>query len=365
MIKEAPDWTPWHNHYGEHSRIFTDEQEDDLEDLIMRNWVDRNRLLTNDDFKEIAIEFWLQIAAAQGSEEAEMEYISRHPFSCSAGFIADFKRAHDISSRRSRFKRRSDADVGMMNTWITETTQYLVDKPREQIINCDETCWLVLPGNLLTWARKGAESVYIVPEGGGKQKERLTVHATIRANGTKLPLLFIAEGKTHVVEETQIGDIGEHWKAHTKTGWQTQESFLIYLELLRGYIRDGASGEDRIYLIIDLYKAHMTEAVRQRAHELNIELIFIPPGCTDELQPLDRKVFGPLKAKAKHQYRMGLRLGRERGKRQACQDMLQVWNELGENVIKSAWAHLIPEFQAEVADAIGEDEDESSGRWTG
>lgn len=53
---------------------------------------------------------------------------------------------------------------------------------------------------------------------------------------------------------------------------------MIYLELLQSYIRGGASGEDRIYLITDLYKAHMTEVVRQKAHELNIELILHSAG---------------------------------------------------------------------------------------
>jgi hypothetical protein len=94
----------------------------------------------------------------------------------------------------------------------------------------------------------------------------------------------------------------------------------------------------------------MTEAVRERAKELKSKLIFISAGCTDELQPLDRKDFGPLKAKAKHQYRIGVRLGKEREKKQACQDMLNVWNELGEKVIKSAWVYLVPEIQAELAD---------------
>jgi hypothetical protein len=144
------------------------------------------------------------------------------------------------------------------------------------------------------------------------------VHPSIKTDGTKLPLLFIAEGETRVVEEIQIGDVGEHWRVHIENRWQTHESFMISLEDLHGHIVGQSSDVDRIYLITDLYDAHMTEAVRERAKGLNIELILIPPSCTDELQPLDRKAFCPLKAKAKHQYRMGVKLGNERGERQAC-----------------------------------------------
>jgi hypothetical protein len=90
-------------------------------------------------------------------------------------------------------------------------TTYLRDKSRDKIVNCDETCWLVLPKNLLRWTRKGAESVDIIPEGGGAEKDRITVHASISADGRKLPLLFIAEEKTQTVEDTQIRQVGEHW----------------------------------------------------------------------------------------------------------------------------------------------------------
>jgi hypothetical protein len=107
----------------------------------------------------------------------------------------------------------------------------------------------------------------------------------------------------------------------------------------------------------------MTEYAGERAKELNIQLIFIPPGYTGESQPLDRRVVGPLKAKAKHSYRMPMRLGKERGKKQASQGMLKVWSELGENVIKSAWAHLIPEIQAELADKEQGNDEHSRGRW--
>jgi hypothetical protein len=62
---------------------------------------------------------------------------------------------------------------------------------------------------------------------------------------------------------------------------------------------------------------------------------------------------------------MGVRLEKERGKRQGCQDMLNVWGEVGENVIKSACAHLVREIQAELTDKEQGNDDDFSGRLTG
>ena len=56
-LKKDPDWTPWNNHYGEHFRIFTDEQEDELMQLARENWLDTHKLFTNDDFRDLALGF--------------------------------------------------------------------------------------------------------------------------------------------------------------------------------------------------------------------------------------------------------------------------------------------------------------------
>jgi hypothetical protein len=95
---------------------------------------------------------------------------------------------------------------------------------------------------------------------------------------------------------------------------------------LRVHIGGGQDAVDRVNLIIDLYKTHWTEQVPGTAEELNIEMISIPASCTDEFQPLDRKVFGPLKVKAKHEYQMEATRGNKRGKMQACQAMMKAWD---------------------------------------
>jgi hypothetical protein len=196
-MKEDLDWTAWESHYSERLRTFTDEQEQELGHIVWERMT-KHMLVTNAEFKATAIKCWATFETKMST------------FACSAGFISDFKKVHGLSSRRSQFKRRSDTDISEIRKWITAVTGYLMDSPRDKIINCDETWWLILPKNLITWGSTGADFVYIRAERGGAEKDRITVPASVKADGTKLPLLFIAQRKTARVEETQIGNSGEH-----------------------------------------------------------------------------------------------------------------------------------------------------------
>lgn len=53
--------------------------------------------------------------------------------------------------------------------------------------------------------------------------------------------------------------------------------------------------EQPIHLILDIYRAHITDKVKELANAQNIILHFIPAEMTYELQPLDRSIFGPLR----------------------------------------------------------------------
>jgi hypothetical protein len=67
-------------------------------------------------------------------------------------------------------------------------------------------------------------------------------------------------------------------------------------------------------------------------------LHFIPPGLTDEFQPLDRKVFGTLKAIARRLFHEGLMSSpdKQRTKKDAVQDLVCAWEHVGAEVIEGA-----------------------------
>ena len=98
-------------------------------------------------------------------------------------------------------------------------------------------------------------------------------------------------------------------------------------------------GDRDLHLILDKHTSHRTADVRTLAETLHIRLWFIPSGCTDLLQPLDRKCFGALKSTARRLWRQ--RGSEEQGaqltKKDAVASMTYAWEHLREEVIEEAW----------------------------
>ena len=203
----------------------------------------------------------------------------------------------------------------------------------DYIINADETGWKLFPRGILSWGETFIDSSK--RDGTLNEKTQVTVLASITLSGTKLPLLFIAQGKTARVESTQIGDVNYHWKTHTESGWMDEQAFSFYLMKLREHFND----DKTIHLVMDLYPSHMTEEVKQTAEACNICFHIIPAGYTDVYQPLDRKIFGPLKALARKFFARRQSRGKpiSATKLDACQDMVAAWEHVTPAHIPDAW----------------------------
>jgi hypothetical protein len=75
------------------------------------------------------------------------------------------------------------------------------------------------------------------------------------------------------------------------------------------------------------------------AHSLNIVMHFLPAGATDSMQPLDRYVFGAMKASHRRIYRarvsaVGLR---KLGKRDFILHLLGAWDAVNWTTLATAW----------------------------
>ena len=62
------------------------------------------------------------------------------------------------------------------------------------------------------------------------------------------------------------------------------------------------AGDFLIALVLDVYSAQKTEKVINQANNMDIELLFVPAGGTLQYQPLDRKIFGEIKSRARREY---------------------------------------------------------------
>jgi hypothetical protein len=103
-------------------------------------------------------------------------------------------------------------------------------------------------------------------------------------------------------------------------------------------LRDQVPTGERIFLICDVHMSHRTAPLRALATALNITLLSLSPGATD--QPLDRMIVGALKSIAR-------RLSRrptshdpklKRSKRDAVTDMIAARDILSDGTIQAAWA---------------------------
>ena len=75
------------------------------------------------------------------------------------------------------------------------------------------------------------------------------------------------------------------------------------------------------------------------AQSLDIELHYIPAGCTDEMQPCDRRVFGVLKSAARNLFRQRYANNRSKQmkKPEAVECMIKAWDDIEDTTIDAAW----------------------------
>ena len=327
-LKQNPSWRPWNNNHGTGHRIFADLEEQAIKDFIVTCFLQPGYVFTNEDFVEIAVNAYLTKYKDKTNFEEMKDFLVSHQF------IHDFKKRNHLSSRTLHSRRRPNVTEEEKSNWINTIKNLLSTVDHSRIVNVDETCWKCFPNGLVTWAEKGSDGISINLD--SSPKASMTVLASIRADGTKIPLYFIAKGKTVLVETTQIGDVSPHMSNHAENGWTTEETFYEYLLFLRQHFND----EDPIHLLLDSYKAHKCQSIIDLAETLKIKLYFIPPGMTDEFQPLDRRVFGCLKATARYLFRKEYNQNKEKKftKLKAAQCMVWAWEHLQPNIIQESWS---------------------------
>jgi hypothetical protein len=263
-----------------------------------------------------------------------------HPGStmkCSDPWIRDFMQRHDFVIRRPTVARRRPADAADRDCFVARLNVLAGDVDPHRIVNVDETCWWFYLTGLSQWAKRGAPCVKLHHD--GNEKLNVTAVCAATAAGDKLPVWVIAKGKTRRCEaglDAQGVEV-----THTMSGWTTETSFADWLLWLREELYQD---DDPIYVVLDLYSVHRSEATKRLAARLNIELLFIPPGQTGELQPLDRTIFGAMKQIGRGLYRRRMEAKRVAGeamkitKEDAAEILSEAWARVSDATLESAWS---------------------------
>ena len=121
---------------------------------------------------------------------------------------------------------------------------------------------------------------------------------------------------------------------HTETGWVNEEILISYLEWLHKNCQN-----EPCLLIWDVYDAHRSQKVKDKAKELNIELAFVPAGGTSQYQPLDVRIFGELKSRARKKFE---HLAFQKKSRNVTYEesltiLAETWESISQESIEKSW----------------------------
>jgi hypothetical protein len=356
-LESDQSWRPSRLAYRQPHRIFSDAQEDGLIRRIRTRFLDRGYYYCDEDFRLDALKFYEEIRS-ELEQRALVDDEARHRlerlplFKASNRFTADFRARNRLSLRRPTLKRRCPVSKVQQEEFVLRVSRLLEQHPHDRVLNIDETNWKVVAGGFWTWADTGNEAVSCILD--DNEKEGVTVIAGIDAAGMKLPLTVIGKGKTRRCLAA-LNLPPEVWSLTSPSGWTTTDVMSNYFRLLREQLYPSGP----LVVLLDTFAAHRALTTRAAADHWGVELIFIPPGCTDTLQPLDRRIFGILKAYARQLWRTHYHEteGGKTTRSMMANNLLVAWARITADFINSAWGI----YQVGWGEDASDEEDPTSG----
>jgi hypothetical protein len=179
------------------------------------------------------------------------------------------------------------------------------DYPPDLVFNMDETRWRRFERPTKVLAENGAEMVKLRSK--KSRKAVFTAIGTISVTGQKFPFWVVAK-RTMQRCERKFGTHPNAFIEHADSGWTTENLIVACIEWLHYEVaKDGLR-----VLILDIYPSHRTDLVVVTAEANDMELFFVHAGAIGRFQPLDRRIFGELKAPARVEFGTNVSNGRVR-----------------------------------------------------
>ena len=215
--------------------------------------------------------------------------------------------AHYILYRLGYVKRKSNSKAKVTPDDFTQLkSNFLADIhaivemeeiPAALILNWDHTGLKYVPVSSWTMAKAGSKRVEI---SGIDNKHQITAVFTVSLDGSFLPIQLIYCGKSRAClpptkfhSDWHITYSHNRWANESTSKDHVEKIVLPYLRMKRQELN--LAQDHHALCIFDNFKGQLTDDVLQLLERNHIDVMFVPPNCTDRLQPLDLSVNKPAK----------------------------------------------------------------------
>jgi len=264
----------------------------DIEDILCKHIIAMQQTMfgfSTADIRKLAYD----IACARGIE---------HPFSAEkkkAGrdWLSGFLRRHPEISLRTPEPTSMNRAVSFNRANVQKFFNIFKEQQNKdtftayRIWNVDETGFTAgqKPAKIL--AKCGAKQVGRITS--GEKGITTTAICAVSASGDFVPPMLIYKRKRMtdlLLKGSSPGTIG----GCSENGWVTSELFARWSKHFAEHAKP--SKERSVLLLVDGHCSHKTLAAIEYARSQNIVMICFPSHSTHRMQPLDRTVYGPMKA---------------------------------------------------------------------
>lgn len=161
----------------------------------------------------------------------------------------------------------------------------------KQIYNLDETGLTTVQKSPKVIASKGTKQVGQITS--RERGELVTLCGIVSATGQSIPPVYIFPRKKFS-EFFMSGAPESSLGLTSSNGWMNSENFALVMKHFIKHARPSA--DFPVILIMDNHRSHLSTEALQLARKNCVHVITLPPHTSNKTQPLDRTVFGPLKA---------------------------------------------------------------------
>ena len=179
--------------------------------------------------------------------------------------------------------------------------------PPELVLKSDQTPSSYVSVGKSTMAQKGSTAI---PIKGVTDKRAITLNFVVTLANDFLPMQVICmySGKTQASQPRDfkfpsgfcVTQNPKHWSNESETLKLIDEIISPYVTKKREELK--LATDQKALLVWDVFRGQMTDKVKERLTELNIECVYVPANMTHFFQPLDLTVNGCAKQRMRKQF---------------------------------------------------------------